>query len=90
MRTSIAKKSYIFVIFQVGMGGSGTLSPPLDPHMEKSKTNKYVCIRTHLFNEILKPMPHRAYQEEDKLTHVCINPASILLQISAHKQNAIR
>ena len=30
IRTSIAKEPYIFVIFQ---GGSGPLSPPLDPHM---------------------------------------------------------
>ena len=29
-RTSIAKKPYIFVIFQ---GGPDTLSAPLDPHM---------------------------------------------------------
>ena len=31
IQTSIAKKSYIFVIFQGG--GSGPPFPPLDPHM---------------------------------------------------------
>ena len=33
IRTSIAKKTYIFVIFQGGGGGSDPLFPPLDPHM---------------------------------------------------------
>ena len=34
IRTSIAKKPYIFVIFQGG-GGPYPLSPPLDPHLTK-------------------------------------------------------
>ena len=35
IQTSIAKKPYIFVIFQGGRGGGGPdpLVPPLDPHM---------------------------------------------------------
>ena len=36
IRTSTAKKPYIFVIFQVGGGGGGVSGPPippLDPHM---------------------------------------------------------
>ena len=33
IRTNIAKRPYIFVIFQRGGGGSGPPVPPLDPHM---------------------------------------------------------
>ena len=46
IRTSIAKKPYIFVIFQGGggggggggEGGSGPPVPPLDPHMHSLLT----------------------------------------------------
>ena len=35
IRTSIAKKPYIFVIFQGGGGGGlDPMSPPPDPHMD--------------------------------------------------------
>ena len=35
IQTSIAKKPYIFVIFQEGGGGVRTpVPPPLDPHMQ--------------------------------------------------------
>ena len=42
IRTTIAKKSYIFVIFK-GVGGPDCLSPPpLDPLMNKVKGSKEV------------------------------------------------
>ena len=41
IRTSIAKKPYIFVIFQGGGGVSGPPVPPLDPHIVSTQ---FECI----------------------------------------------
>ena len=41
IRTSIAKRPFKFVIFQGG-GGSGPLSPPLDPRMQMNKQSTKV------------------------------------------------
>ena len=53
IQTSIAKKPYIFVIFQGGGGGGGggqdPLSPPLDPHMDM----KTVVVCKLAFNMML-------------------------------------
>ena len=46
IRTNIARKPYIYVIFQGGGGGVRTPVPPLDPHMGDAFT-LIVCLMSH-------------------------------------------
>ena len=50
IRTSIAKKPYIFVIFQGGWGGPDPLFPPLDPHMMCKSFIKSAVSIIHVYN----------------------------------------
>ena len=45
IRTSIAKKPYISVIFQPGGGGPDHLSPCLDPRRHRHLKNLFVLMR---------------------------------------------
>ena len=53
IRTCIARKPYIFVIFQGG--GGAAPPPPLDPHMAKrlsaDDTSRVVVVEKYIFQE---------------------------------------